>query len=452
MDPGLHPAAAPAAQPRGRVARTLAWLAGLALLLAAYLPVAGNAGWFSHDELQWGALADVAHLRELPFVPWGALETFQWRPLTFNLWLLLDWASGDIQRLHQVWLALAGGVSMLLFLLLRRLGAAPARAGAAVLAFALGPYAMYVHGWVATLADLLWVAAGLAGALGVLRCRPERLGAAAACAALATTVGLFAKEAAIALPALALLACWLARGEARWRGALLGSALPVALYLALRLPTILWGERPGGTYAWSFADIPLRWGEAHVWPFLHDVFEPNNLPLLPFRKWRFAALLALILAACAWRASPRLGVAYVLGGAACLGPALLLDASSPQYGYAFAAWSCATLALAWPRLRRWGRAFVLLAAGLTAWHGLAVRDEMLRVGVLSTRFVAELQAERERRGGAPPPALAVERGEDRWLYQRLVLGVPSGARLATEPGQADLRVRPDGTLAAARRD
>jgi hypothetical protein len=76
---------------RGRARQALEALSsqpgGVALVGALLLvPLALNPGWFSHDELQWAAFA-----RPLDGVPiaagWLEVERFQYRPLTFELWL-----------------------------------------------------------------------------------------------------------------------------------------------------------------------------------------------------------------------------------------------------------------------------------------------------------------------------------------------------------------------------
>ena len=61
---------------------------GSALVLQ--LPLVFNPGYFSHDELQWAARANVATVAELPWLGWFDLESYQYRPLTFNIWL---WAA-----------------------------------------------------------------------------------------------------------------------------------------------------------------------------------------------------------------------------------------------------------------------------------------------------------------------------------------------------------------------
>ena len=87
----------------------------------------------------------------------------QWRPLTFNGWLLLSNALFESPRaMHSLWVLMGSTIAAGLSWLLLRMGLGWRTAVLAGLAFALNPYAAYVHGWVATLADLLWVGASLA--------------------------------------------------------------------------------------------------------------------------------------------------------------------------------------------------------------------------------------------------------------------------------------------------
>ena len=65
-----------------------AWLAPVAvfaLVLLAQLSLILNPGYFSHDELQWAAFANDGHP-----VAWTAIREFQYRPLTFNLWMWMS--------------------------------------------------------------------------------------------------------------------------------------------------------------------------------------------------------------------------------------------------------------------------------------------------------------------------------------------------------------------------
>ena len=74
------------------------------------------------------------------------------------------------------------------------------------LVFVLTPYAVYTHGWVGCIADVLWVGCALLLAACVQRTHHALPSALAA--ALLTGIALLAKEAAFAIPSLLALAWW----------------------------------------------------------------------------------------------------------------------------------------------------------------------------------------------------------------------------------------------------
>src|SRR5690606_29049911 len=83
------------------------WL--LAVVAAGILGqglLALNPGYFSHDELQWAAFGH-GELASLGWVDPRDLSQLQYRPLTFNLWLLLGNALfAHPQAFHALWVAL----------------------------------------------------------------------------------------------------------------------------------------------------------------------------------------------------------------------------------------------------------------------------------------------------------------------------------------------------------
>ena len=176
----------------------------------------------------------------LPWFPWTDTSMLQWRPLTFNGWLLLSNALFESPRaMHSLWVLMGSALAAGLTWLLMRLGLGWRVAAAAGLVFALNPYAAYVHGWVGTLADLLWVGAVAGAGRGAARpASPRRSDAgrtrgrcalrAGAWAFALTALALLAKESALVMPSLVGLA-WLLAGRGRVLGAAtLGSGLAAA--------------------------------------------------------------------------------------------------------------------------------------------------------------------------------------------------------------------------------
>lgn len=423
------------------VRHTVAWLAAFAAFALAHAWTLANPGWFSHDELQWSHLASV----EPRFaVDWLDNSVFQYRPLTFQLWLWIARALFAHPGLyHALWVVLGFGICALLFAVLRRAGTAPRIAFAAAAAFALNPYAAYVHGWVATLAELLWTACALAIAWFAFDARRSARELAIA-AFVFTTLALIAKETALAIPALLALA-WLLTRERRWLVGLLGSLLPTASYLALRLPILLYAPRPDGAYAWSLANVPVRLVELHTWPLMPTVLEMTALPTGSALRLVAAALIAILLIAAVLNTNRRLGALLIAGTALALGPATVLATGYPQYGYAASALACACIAMAWPAMRSFSRAVVLLALLLSTWHGANVQREMLRVGRLEANFTPSLRPLIEQPGEVLTLVPAIP--SDDWVYQRLTQSLPNARReVRVQPNGSGAPVAADGTV------
>lgn len=433
----------------------IAWLAQLTLAL--------NPGYFSHDELQWGATADVPGWAALPWFPWTDTSMLQWRPLTFNAWMLLSNALFESPRaMHSLWVLMGSAIAAGLTWLLQRWGLGWRAAVLAGLVFALNPYAAYVHGWVATLADLLWVGASLvlAARLHGAHRRAEatpgetpRLAWVAGAWALAlTALALLAKESALVMPTLVGLA-WLLSGRGRVLGAAtLGSGLAAALYLALRAGALL-SAGEASAYALAPAAAPANFAAYALFLPMGASFEVNTVWHRSTGHLVLASLLMLGLAGVVLRAAPRLGLALVLGAVLSLGPVLVLPQAATQYGYGFSLWVIACVVLAWPRLGRAACGLVLLLLALLVLHGTRVQREMRAVGERQAVFQPALVA-----------ALSVHEGtlrlrRDRefgWAYERLTHEVPAwrgkavGDRVVWVGGAevADYRVAEDGSLVA----
>ncbi|HEU0152206.1 MAG TPA: hypothetical protein VFQ84_02545, partial [Arenimonas sp.] len=429
-------------------------LAGLAQLALAL-----NPGYFSHDELQWGAAADVADGAALPWFPWTDASMLQWRPLTFNAWLLLSNALfASPQALHSLWVLMGSAIAAGLAWLLLRLGLGVRTAVLAGLVFALNPYAAYVHGWVATLADLLWVGASLALA-GIVHALHRRAGdsrrearrlapRAGAAAFVLAAVALMSKESALVMPALLGLA-WLLAGGGRVLGAAtLGAGVAAAGYLALRAGVLLAPAEASG-YTLAPAAAPANFAAYVLYLPMTPAFEVQNVWLRTPGQLATAAVLMLALVGAVLRASPRLGLAMVLGAALSVAPVLVLPQAATQYGYGLSLWWVACTALAWPRLGRPARALVVALMVLVTWHGARVQQQVRAVGERQAVFQPALAQ-----------ALATHEGELRllrdarfgWAYQRLTHEVPAwrgqpiGDRVRwVDAGEAaDFRVGEDG--------
>lgn len=190
---------APKTQPMWRTA-----VAVFALAFLVQAPLIFNAGYFSHDELQWAAFADLPANQRRPLWDWAVLADFQYRPLTFELWMGLSrYLFAFPPAFHAVLVAWGAVNASMLAALARGLGVAARPAAFGALAFVLGPYAVYVHGWVGTIADLIWGSCALLIGIMVVRMPPTagllaRLSAALAASAMT----------AVALTATTVAAAW----------------------------------------------------------------------------------------------------------------------------------------------------------------------------------------------------------------------------------------------------
>jgi hypothetical protein len=437
------------------LATLLASPAGVALIGAILLlPLALNPGWFSHDELQWAAFA-----RPLDGVPvsvgWFEFDRFQYRPLTFELWLRLAAWLTDLPRLHH---AVHAGIGLGVALALRGALVAwrmpRATAGLAAILFLLHPYAAFVHAWVATLADLLWVGAGIAIAWLLAPAADGR--APAVWRVLATVplvlLALLAKEAAVVLPALVLVLAMLTRQRVHLAAAML-AAVPVAVYLALRLPVIL--STPGDTtYGWSLAQIPARALGYFVFPYALVLPEIVMLELLPAFAMVVLAAIALLHLALVATVSSRAAFGWLVGGVVAVAPVLILSSASNQYGYGFAAIAAGASAVAITAARGHTRTALIALAAAVALHGIVVGWHVVDAGVRAARFVPALAAMLRDWPGPEPLRLSIEGAGRVWLWTRLthdiphIDGVPIGERVViTGAGDtADARVLRDGRI------
>lgn len=406
---------------------TLTCLAFVGVIVLASLPLVFNPGYYAHDELQWLAAADRDHWRELPWQGWFDATPFQYRPLTFNTWLLLSsWFGYRPYLMHAVVVAVGLANALLLRSCLRAAGVAAVPAAVAAVLFVLSPHAMQVHGWVGTLGDLFVLACALL-AIRTLQWQPRR-GVELALVAALTLLALWSKESAIVFPAL-LLAAW------PWRRrnllpALLASGMLVMVYLAVRLGTILHAPRADGAYAWSLANIPARLLDYAAFPFAIGVDEVHVIRLghSPWRRMLGLAaafgVVAVVLRA-GWRAAALL----VAGWIASLGPVLLLSSSAAVYGYVASAWAVAVCAWSWSRLPGGARVALLLFAALAMVHGAQVAQRLRHVGVLQAGLYAALEPLLASATPAAPLRIAAAELRDQPELRRLLHQVPGWRRL-----------------------
>ncbi len=413
-------------------------------------------GYFSHDELQWAAHADTPRFADMPWMGWTAFETFQFRPLTFNLWLPVSrWLFASPHLYHALWAVLGAFNGWMLYRLLRGLALPPAAAALGFFVFLCSPYSVYVHGWVATLADLLWVGSALAIALLVLASeagRGLRPPALAAAVAALTTLALLAKESAVCIAPLLALGWWLSGRALPWRTALLAALVPTLLYLALRLDTILFTPRAAGAYGWSATAPPVRWWEYQLLPYLPTSFMASKLQYASAARHLAAALAWGLLVFALWRGGGRrVALAFLIGGALALGPVLILDEAANQYAYGYAALTAAAVAMAFARAGRGVRALLIALLVVATWTGINVMRKLHYAGALQARFSPALAA---AAADTPGEIRLYADNNDPWIFERLSHEIPAyrgvaigpRVRLVADRMQATHVIRADGSI------
>jgi hypothetical protein len=429
-------------------------------LLIAFLislPLILNPGYFSSDELQWLAFADKPSLGDVPWNAWFDLSPFQYRPLTFNLWLLLSHFIGyQPIAMHLVRIAFGLAAAWLLRSLLLQLDVAPRRATLACWIWLLTPYTVYTHGWVGTFGDslcLIFMLLALRHALIQPHTNSWKsiIGSALPVAA-STALALMSKESAIVFPAAMLIAA-LHRRDRIGVAAFAASAAVALIYLGLRLQTILFPHVAAGGYHWSLANIPARFAEYTVFPFLVGHFEviASHAHLA---NWPALLGLGIVLSA-SLGAGRRRCLAFWVGWIAALGPVLILDDAYNQYAYMAGAWACAFIAFNWGRIPAALRVLMILPIAMLLVHGVQQVRDIRRIGAIQHNLYADLPG--ILAGATRPIEIRAEHGNDDFILRRLLTDIPSYQRVpigdhvlfishAVPDTQPDYRMSRDGHL------
>ncbi|WP_333680257.1 hypothetical protein [Dyella sp.] len=418
----------------------------MTVILVLHSPLIFNPGYLSHDELQWAFQATEHKGPAFINGLWADVQAFQYRPLTFSLWMWLSRRCFDHPFLfHAIIVAVSAWNASMLALVLRKAGASGRTAVLAGLLFGLGPYATYTHGWVATLADLIWVFCTLAIALITIS-TPRRWPVWLASFGL-TCTALLAKESGVVLPALFLLAWLFDRRRPVWLDATFFAAVPVIVYLGIRLHTLLTGAPADSPYAWHLSTIPLNWIKYQLYPIAIDKFGAAEVRTL----W-YVVLIWCLLLLSLWKAAPRYALAFLAFGTAALGPVLIVQPAA-WYGYALSAVIAAVTALSWPRMHRWGRFATALFVALALLHSINLMRVIHDAGEKQSRFSPALaQAVQDGKGKAI--TLSVENEKDRWIYIRMThdihayhgVKMDGFVKLVGSEEPADYQVQADGSL------
>ncbi len=399
----------------------LLWLA--VIIVIALLVF--NPGYFSHDEISWGYYARDARWANLPWPDWFNINSFQYRPLTFTVWVGLSRLLFDTPMVfHATMVTLGISVCWLLSRLLKDLGVDPTIATRAAALFLVSPYVVYVHGWVGTLADLIWVACAIS-ASRLLLLTPTALNIIGV--TILTSLALLAKEAAITIPALLGALWWYCGRQPNRIPILLASLIPVMIYLLLRWSVLMsGGENPDIYGGLSLLSAPQHWFHYLIFPAHLKVLEVHVVGhQLSGAHWQEAAAAAgftLLAGALALRRLP--GAWSMLPvSAVALGPVLLLPGSANQYGYGLSAVLTIYFALGWQQGDRLARTACLALMMVYALHGVTIAAAMNTVGRLGDEFISDvarlLETDPER-----SLRLRVDCDDYQWVFSRFAADLP----------------------------
>jgi hypothetical protein len=431
-------------------------------LLVAFLvclPLVWNIGYFSHDELQWLALADQPEWADIRWNGFFDFSPFQYRPLTFNLWLLLSHLIGYQPILmHLVRMAFALVAAWLLRSVLLRFDVSPRRAAATCWIWLLTPYAVYTHGWIGTYADSLCLIFMLMAVRFVLQ-QPARSWRQSALNALPvaalTTLALMSKESAVVFPVVFLIAAFRRRDKIV-AAAFAAAVVVVLIYLGLRLQTILFPDEVSSAYRWSFANIPARLTEYTIFPFMVGHFEViASRDYVTDTASLCLAIFAAALASIGWR---RFTV-FWLGWIVLLGPVLILAHSANHYAYLAGAFACACAGYSWNRAKWPAKLAFAIIAAVVVVHGIQEMRKIRDIGRVQHHLYADLMPLLAR--DATPIRVKSQRNKDDFVLRRLLNDIPSYHRLpvsdrvsvidfADTADEPDYVMRGDGHLIPAR--
>ncbi|HEY7872855.1 MAG TPA: hypothetical protein VIC31_09085 [Rudaea sp.] len=432
MVAGLHPITTAIAkiasllEPLVRIATSPTGFVVIALVLS--LPLIWNPGYFSHDELQWLAFADKPSLADIPWRAWFDFGPFQYRPLTFNLWLLLSHYFGYQPISMHLLRALFGiAAAWLLRCVLLQFEVSARRATVVCWIWLLTPYTVYTHGWIGTYADSLCLIFMLM-ALRLILMQPagtwrQSVSSALPVAAL-TVLALMSKESAVVFPAVILIAA-IRRRDRILAAAFAASSAVLLAYLALRLQTILFPHEVSGAYRWGLDNIPARLAEYTVFPFMAGHFEViAGRSYLTVASLLCLAIFAAALASTGWRRF----VVFWLGWIVMLGPVLILALSANHYAYLAGAFACACVGCVWNRAKLLAKLAFAIIAVVIAVHGIQGTRQIRHIGRVQHHLYADLMPLLAH--GTTSIRIQAQRNKDDFILRRLLNDIPSYRRQA----------------------
>lgn len=420
-----------------------AWVLLVLLALVSSLALVANPGYYSHDEwekydyvVRYGWLQYFIDVAGLPRV---ADFGHPVRPVSFFVQGLVAPLMNSFPVLvHLVDVLMHALVAILLFELTARIGRSRQLAWVASLLFLVSPLAALAVGWPAALMDRLYVLFGLTALLATHSFVTRASGAGALVVVfLASALAMLSKETALALPvALTSLVFF---SVAPWRerrlwAALLVCCVPVALFMAYRLPALMnsLSGAVASPYAASLANIPEGVLVYALAPFLPALLEANGWKGQPGYGLWIAGLMHASLLLVLWRAfSVRVVLAYLAGYFLFLLPVLPLAMRGMQYLYASATVVAIALAalftLRWQRLGIANRVVPILVLATLTVHTLVLQAFVYRTGECMSSAKASIESVYLSDGRPANIAIAIAPGAPgyvllRFTHDRQVIG------------------------------
>lgn len=399
--------------------------------LILQVPLILNIGYFSHDELQWLALADKTSLQEISWSSWLDFRIFQYRPLTFNLWLLLSYWFGYYPVVMHFLHVLLGTLNALL---LRKcllvLGVKQKQATVAAWLFILLPFVTYTHGWIGTYADLLCLLCILCAFLLLIKYAEKKNSSLFIALPIMglTALALLSKESAIVFPILLCATLYKIRLR-NFIPAFLASSIIVGLYLVFRLDTILHSPQPAGAYSWDIFNIPQRLAEYAVFPFISGAFEVYSLAHHSMSQLILATLCLSIVLGAAFSVGWRWLIALLVGCGVALGPVLILAHTANLYAYLASAYTCGVFALIYSRINNALKIGLNVVLLVVVWHGINIEREIWRIGRLQNHLYTDVAAWLTDNPSPSMIKIQAAKRKDDGVLRRLLHSVPSYRRI-----------------------
>ena len=373
---------------------TIIFLLGIFLNIGLAL----NSGYFSHDEMGWGDKAMVGSLADLPFYSILGWDEFHYRPLNFNLWLVLSYYFFDLPQVFHLVILMLGTLNSYLFYLIVRNETTVKLALPVVLFSFIAPSIVFVNGWIGTIADIMWFQFCCISFLLFQLCRRSNSTVLLFFSLLFFILSLMFKETAVTFPGVIFIYVFYKTFGASFSLPkkiknidiifFSFTALIVLCYLILRFEFLF--PSNGGGYGNSIQNIPIRMLEYFIYPFLVSNIEIHGLFTQHSSLELFAAAGLHIFIIILFAKKNIISYCYYLAGYfVCISPMLILDMSLPHYMYGAGFFMSFILGLVYYNMNI-GKVFIISLAILLFFHSFNIQKNYLITGYYQSNFLTSL--------------------------------------------------------------